>query len=181
MEIITTRYSTRMETRSQQLWFEFQSTTSWNLYSQYDSTQESKLSKFTRIHWATSGIKSRSQIFIFSKQFSIVKKWSAFFSSEIDLYENVRDTVSITPKLTSIYANLRYRPSRKINFQLGYDNRQNVVYYESYKHQIDQLLDQATRQGLRFSVQYNVLKSISVNASSFLRFQSNQSEFSKTI
>ncbi len=125
------------------------------------------------------GSKVDRRFLYFQNNSQLSKKWSAFFSSEIDLYENVRDTVSITPKLTSIYANLRYRPSRKINFQLGYDNRQNVVYYESYKHQIDQLLDQATRQGLRFSVQYNVLKSISVNASSFLRFQSNQSEFSK--
>ena len=101
---------------------------------------------------------------------NLIKNLNFFLSSEVDLYQNIPDLSSNTLKLTSFYSNFRYRLNRKISISASYDNRVNVIYYETYKDLIEQLLDQETRQGLRFAVNYSPLRFLSINASTFLRF-----------
>lgn len=102
-----------------------------------------------------------------------LKNLNLFFSAETDLFQNIRDSINHRPRLTSLYTNLRYRINRKMNFQISYDNRRNVIYYESYRNTIDQLLAQETRQGFRLMYSYNPLRLLSLSWSSFLRFQGN--------
>jgi hypothetical protein len=81
--------------------------------------------------------------------------------------------------LTSTYFSLRYKPSNKISFTTSYDNRKNIIYYETYRSYIEQLINQETRQGFRLQMNYRILPLINLSLSSFYRFQSNRPDPTK--
>ena len=102
---------------------------------------------------------------------SLFKNINLFLSTEVDLFKKVDSVSSTKPALTSLYLSLRYRILKNLTLSGSYDNRRNVIYYESYQTYIDQLLAQETRQGFRLQATYNPVKFVSVNASAFLRYQ----------
>lgn len=104
-------------------------------------------------------------------QNQFIKNVQFFFSTELDLFRKVQADVSYRPRLTSLYTSVRYRIRKNLSVSASYDNRRNVIYYESYQTYIDQLLAQETRQGFRFQAQWTVFKKFQLNASSFYRFQ----------
>lgn len=105
---------------------------------------------------------------------SSIKNLSFFFSTEFDLFQNINDTISNQPKLTSIYTSIRYRVRRNLSFSANYDNRRNVIYYESNQTYISQLLAQETRQGFRLQGNYSPFRKIALNVSAFYRFQGDK-------
>ncbi|HWR99926.1 MAG TPA: hypothetical protein VN249_04880 [Prolixibacteraceae bacterium] len=95
---------------------------------------------------------------------SILKNLNLFFSSEVDLYKIV-DGVPINElTLTSLYMMLNYRISGKISISSSYDNRKNIIYYETYKNYIDVMLADATRQGVQLRINYRPITYLSVGA-----------------
>lgn len=111
----------------------------------------------------------------------LLKNLNVFGSMEVDLYEKVHDEVNNSPRLTNFYAMVRYRFSRKMDASLAYDNRKNIIFYESYKNFIDQLIDQETRQGLRASINYRPAKRLTLGVHSSWRFQKSQANSAKNI
>lgn len=105
---------------------------------------------------------------------SLGKKIRFFGASEIDLYQIKEGVSSNSPKLTSIYGNLSYRLSRKLNLSVGIDSRKNRIYYETYKDFLETLIERETRQGLRFRVGYRPFKKISFSVMSNFRFQDKE-------
>jgi hypothetical protein len=102
---------------------------------------------------------------------SAVKRIHVFTSAEFDLYTK-RDSVPVnTFDMTSVYASVRYRVSDKLSLFGSYDARKNIIYYETYKNFIDQLLEDETRQGLRFSFNYRPIKKVTIGSSAGYRFQ----------
>jgi len=98
---------------------------------------------------------------------SLIKNLNLFVSSEVDLYALKKaiptDTVltpTNTPSLTSIYLSMRYRFSRKLSASASYDARKNVIYYETFKTYLDQMLQNATRQGYQLRINYTPAKMI---------------------
>lgn len=110
---------------------------------------------------------------------SIVKNLSLFYSIELDLFQNVDSLKSNKINLTSTYISLRYKPFKKLSITTSYDNRRNVIYYETYRTYIDQLLNQETRQGVRLNVNYNISKLLHFNASVFYRYQESKPQPTK--
>ena len=82
---------------------------------------------------------------------SLLKNLDLFCSFEIDLYSKIDSIQTNTFNLTSTYISLRYRPWSQLTMSVSYDARQNIYYYETFKNQIDSILDRTTRQGFRFS------------------------------
>ncbi len=111
----------------------------------------------------------------------LFKNMNLFSSFELDLYENINNEANNTTRLTNIFVSLRYTASKKLRLTASYDARRNIIYYESYKHFIDQLIDNETRQGLRFGFSHRPHKLISWGVNSSLRFQKNQQNQSKNI
>jgi hypothetical protein len=111
---------------------------------------------------------------------SMVKNVHIFSSFELDLFTVDNGKASSTLIPTSLYVSLRYRPFRKLTIFGAYDNRRRVIYYESYKSFIDQLLEEETRQGFRLRIQYRLFKKLSLGASGVYRFQKD-SEPTKNI
>ncbi len=110
-----------------------------------------------------------------------VKNLSIFASTEVDLYENIQNEAKNTMSLTNLFLSARYRLSKKASLGLSYDNRKNIIYYESYKSYIDQLIDDETRQGLRFNVSYRPFKFVTWGANVSWRFQKSDINLSKNL
>lgn len=107
--------------------------------------------------------------------------FNLFSSVEADLYENLNSEVQNKLSLTSLYLSMRYRVNKKIRLSLSYDNRRNVIYYESYKSFIDQLIQDETRQGLRFSINLRPAKLLTLGVNTGWRFQRSDRNQSKNL
>ena len=57
-------------------------------------------------------------------------------------------------KPTSIFASTVYRFDKKLSFDLSYDARKTIYYFESFKSTIDSILDSRMRQGVRLGAYY---------------------------
>ncbi len=110
---------------------------------------------------------------------ALAKNVFLFLSSELDLFKKVNGIISNQPSITSVYFSLRYRLRKNLSFSTSYDNRRNIIFYESNLTYIDQLLAQETRQGFRIQSNYNLLNSISINASAFYRYQGGNTQPTK--
>lgn len=102
---------------------------------------------------------------------SLIKHLNLFVSSELDLYKKENGIAASQLSITSLYASLRYRIRNNLSLTGSYDNRRNVIYYESYQTFIDQFLAQETRQGFRVQLNYTPFRFINMNASAFYRYQ----------
>jgi len=94
-----------------------------------------------------------------------------FFSTEFDLFHRTLETTKTDLRLTGMYFSARYKISKKMNVQGSYDNRRNIVFYESFPNQVDQLLSEATRQGVRLQANYSPIRKINLSGSVFYRYQ----------
>jgi len=85
---------------------------------------------------------------------ALLKNLNLFASAEVDFYTLVNLQPTSTFDLTSAYVSLRYKPFSKLSLTLSYDARKNIYYYETFKNQIDSIIDRETRQGLRLNFNY---------------------------
>ncbi len=111
----------------------------------------------------------------------LLKNLNVFSSMEFDLYQNVNNEVKNQLSLTNMFVSLRYRFSRKLSASVSYDNRRNIIYYESYKSYIDQIIDNETRQGLRFGFNLRPAKKITLGANASWRFQKSNANDAKNL
>ncbi len=112
---------------------------------------------------------------------NLLPNLNVFASCEMDLYQKVNEEVTNALSLTNFFTSLRYRFSRTLSASVSYDNRKNVIFFESFKNYIDQLIDEETRQGLRVSANYRVFKRISLGANASWRFQKSDINTSQNI
>jgi hypothetical protein len=97
-----------------------------------------------------------------------------FGSMEFDLYSNVNDVSSFKPRLTNLFLSTRYRFSRKISMTLSYDNRKRIIFYETFRSQVEDLLDDdIARQGVRLRLSIRPISRLFAGMSLAKRFQSD--------
>lgn len=113
---------------------------------------------------------------------TINRKLNLFASAELDLYQNINGQASQNIRLSNLYLSARYRFSRKFDVNVSYDTRRRILYYETFKTEIEQMLDDdIARQGLRFRVNTRPIKYLTVGASYSMRFQSDQQNQSNNL
>lgn len=110
---------------------------------------------------------------------TLFRNLSIFGSSELDIFKKINNQGSNTFRLTNLYVTARYRFSKKLNISGSYDARNNVIYYETYKNDIDRLLEEETRQGFRLQLNYQIWRFISLGCSGNLRMQQSGKNESK--
>lgn len=103
-----------------------------------------------------------------------VKNLSVFGSLEVDLFENIHEVKKNTLRLTNLFVSMRYRFTKKMQATLAYDSRKNIIYYETYKNVIDQLIEDETRQGLRAGLSFSPFKTATMGFNLSWRFQQSQ-------
>ena len=111
---------------------------------------------------------------------SAIKNLTLFSSLELDLYKLENDKPTNTLSLTSLYLSARYRFSRRFSAFASYDNRKNVIYYETFRNYADEVLQQASRQGVRLRLNYRPVNGIIVGASGGTRFRDEDPRPTKT-
>jgi len=121
----------------------------------------------------TNSGKTDRRFAYFQHDNSLAKNLNLFFSSEIDLYALKDSIPTNTISLTSLYLSLRYRFSRQLSVFASYDARKNIIYYETFKNYFDLMLQDATRQGYQFRINYNPTKFIYSGISGGYRFRKN--------
>lgn len=105
---------------------------------------------------------------------SIGGKVNIFSSVELDLYNQVNGDSIGKPRWTNIYVSAAYRINKKIDFSLAYNSRKQIVYYETFKTEIERILDDdIARQGIRFNVNFRPFKYVGIGGSYSKRFQSD--------
>lgn len=110
---------------------------------------------------------------------TLLKNLMFFGSFELDLYKRSNGKPISTLSPSSIFLSMRYRINRKLALSASYDALKNVIYYESYKNFIDQIIEHEVRQGLRFSADFSPFQNVSVGATTGYRFQANRADPSK--
>jgi hypothetical protein len=123
--------------------------------------------------------KTDRRFMYFQHSNSVLGNFNLFYSIEFDLFQNIDSVKSNAINLTSTYLSLRYKPTKKLSISSSYDNRRNVIYYETYRSYLDQILNQETRQGVRLQMNYNPSKYVSVNLSGFYRYQESKPQPTK--
>jgi hypothetical protein len=109
-----------------------------------------------------------------------IKHLNMFFSFDVDLFEKVNEVEKSTVRLSSLYISARYRFSRKLSLFVAYDNRRNVIFFETYKHLVDQLIENASRQGMRLRLNWRPWKYINMGLMGGYRFQKDDPNSSRT-
>ncbi len=151
-------------------------------YAVYSSDNPDKFqqSTFGLIEQRNKGNVDRRFMY-FQHSSQIVENLNLFSSFEFDLYQYINNEVKHKIQLTNLYLSLRYNLSKKWRLSASYDNRKNIIYYESYKAFIDRYIADETRQGLRFGVNYRPFRYVSLGVNSGLRFQKTKSNMSRNI
>lgn len=126
-----------------------------------------------------NGVKTDRRFVYIQHSNTLVKNLMAFTSIEIDLFKMLHETPVNTFNPTSIYLSLRYKLNKKLVLSASYDALKNVIYYESYKNFIDQIIEKEVRQGLRFGAYYDPWTNVSIGASAGYRFQADHKDPSK--
>jgi hypothetical protein len=113
-----------------------------------------------------NGSKTDRRFLYFQQSNSIIKNLYFLGTFEVDLYQlKIDSSGAETPvntfSLTGLYLSLRYRISQKLTLSGSYDARKNVMYYETYKSTIDQILENELRQGIRVNANYRITRDLS--------------------
>lgn len=118
---------------------------------------------------------------------ALLTNLNLFGSVEFDLFNkklNIQDSTykqDNSPKLSNLYVSLRYRVIKQLTLSLSYSNRQNIVYYETYKSIIDQLLEASAMHGYTLQANYRPGKKITVGANAGYRFSKQDPKPSKNL
>jgi hypothetical protein len=112
---------------------------------------------------------------------TLLKNLNIFSSAELDLYQNIGGIETHDVTMTNLLVSLRYRMSRALNITASYDNRKNVVYYETNKNFIDSLYENESRQGLRCGLTHRITPSLSWGVNAGYRFQNDGRNESKNL
>ncbi len=114
---------------------------------------------------------------------AVIPRLNFFGSAEIDLYKKEPippDTIKATdttykishkPVFSAIYLSLRYRASGKLNFSVSYSARQQIIFYETYKNFLDQLLQEETRKGYFLQANYRPSAKLNLGINAGYNFQ----------
>ncbi|MDP3463574.1 MAG: hypothetical protein Q8S18_12350 [Bacteroidales bacterium] len=85
---------------------------------------------------------------------SLLPKIYFFGSLEFNLYKKINELKTNEFNLSNTYLSIRYRPVQRFSMSLSYSSRQAIIYYETYKTIVEQLLEQASTQGLNLQADY---------------------------
>ncbi len=122
----------------------------YGIYLSRSDTVNNRLMENTLSYFEqTNDFKTDRRFVYFQHYNNLFSKLSLFVSSEVDLYKIVSGVHKNDFKLTSIYLSARYAPVNAVSFNVSYDARKNIIYYETFKSIADSILENETRQGFR--------------------------------
>jgi hypothetical protein len=119
----------------------------------------------------TNDFKTDRRFLYFQHSNSAIQNTRIFLSSEVDLFKKEMGENKTDFSLTSLYTSINIRPSDLFSIMLSYDARKNVIYYETFKTQIDSIIENETRQGFRTRLTLRPVKSLYIGGDYGYRYR----------
>ena len=94
---------------------------------------------------------------------SLLKNLYFFGSIEFDLFQSINGQKSNTFDLTNFYILLRYKVIKQLTLSFSYSARNNLIYYETYKNNVENLLNNSVLQGVSLQAQYRPINKLSIS------------------
>lgn len=129
----------------------------------------------------TNNFKTDRRFMYFQHNNSILEGFNLYLSSELDLFALENGAEKTKPSLTSFFLSTRYSPARIISFSLSYDARKNVIYYETFRSFVDSLIENETRQGIRFGTNIRPFNNVFIGLNAGYRFLKKDIKPSKNL
>ncbi len=119
----------------------------------------------------TNDFKTDRRFLYFQHSNSLLPNTNVFLSTEVDMFKQISGVKKNEFQLTSLFASVRYSPSRVVSFSLNYDARKNVIYYQTFKNFIDSLFENETRQGFNARLNIRPFNRLNLGLTGGYRFQ----------
>jgi len=134
----------------------------------------------------TNNGKTDRRFLYFQHSNSLIKNLYFMGTFEVDLYTLESDSLkNYTPKntfnITGLYLSLRYKVTKKLTLTGTWDERKNVMYYETYKSFIDRILESEMRHSIRLQADYRITNNLVFGVQSGSRFIKSDPHPSKNI
>jgi hypothetical protein len=114
----------------------------------------------------------------FQQTTTIQRNLNVFSSFELDLY----NALTGNARLTNLFVSTSYRFNKKLDLFVSYDSRRQVIYFETYRNNVEMLLDDdEARQGARVRLTLKPYKLVNMGLSFSKRFQSSNQNPSDNI
>jgi hypothetical protein len=124
----------------------------------------------------TNDFKTDRRFVYFQHTNNILSHTYLFASAEVDLYKRINNIPESDFSLTSLYVSGRYAPIRQLSFSLSYDERKNVIYYETFKSLSDSILENEMRKGLRARAVVRPFNNVSLGLQYGYRFKQSDAK-----
>lgn len=119
----------------------------------------------------TNDFKTDRRFLYFQHSNSILPDINLFVSSEMDLFKKISGVKKNEFQLTSLFASIRYSPVNAFSLSLSYDERKNVIYYETFKNFIDSVFENETRRGINLRMNVKPARNVFVGLNGGYRYQ----------
>jgi hypothetical protein len=136
-----------------------------------DSIGAGYMSNTLAVFEQTNDFKTDRRFIYFQHSNSIISNTNLFVSSEMDLYKKIVGVKKNEFQLTSLFASLRYSPVNAVSLSLSYDERKNVIYYETFKNFIDSVFENETRRGINLRMNLKPVRNVFVGLNGGYRYQ----------
>ncbi len=105
--------------------------------------------------------------------------FNLFSSAEMDLYTLNSDLTQGGNRLTNFHLSANYRFNKKVRFSASYDNRKQIIFYETFQTNLERLIaDDEARQGIRARVTLKPFKRVTIGAAYGKRYQNSMANAS---
>lgn len=131
--------------------------------SREDSFSSSFMENTLSFFQQTNNSKTDRRYLYLQHSNNLIKNLNLFASSEIDLYEREQEVEKNQLSFTSVFASAGFYPIRELSFNLSYDARKNVIYYETFKSLPDSIIENEMRQGFHFRTSVKPFKYFSTS------------------
>jgi hypothetical protein len=128
-----------------------------------------------------NNMKTDRRFLYFQHSNSLLKDLYFFSTFEVDLYKVKNNLPQSTFDLTSLYLSLRYRITRNLTITGSYDQRKNVLFYETYKSLIDSVFQNEKRQSFRLQANYRITQNMTFGIESGYHFLKSDPRPSKNL
>src|SRR5664280_1636086 len=128
-----------------------------------------------------NNMKTDRRFLYFQHSDYLLKNLYFFSTFEVDLYKVQNFIPRNTLDLTSLYVSLRYRITNNLTITGSYDQRKNVLFYETYKSLLDSVYQNERRQSFRLQASYRILQNLTFGIESGYHFQKTDPHPSKNL
>lgn len=148
--------------------------------SRIDSLLSGKMENSLVLMQQTNNFTTDRRFLYFQHSNYLFNSFYFFFSTEFDLFKNVKSVEKNELSLTGFYFNSRFSPEKWISLLASYDARRNVIYYETFKTFADSIIENELRQGLKFTLTLKPYKKLFIYLQNGMRFLKSDNKNSNT-